>query len=582
MSLEYQYIIGILAVLSFLVTAFFFFLSLKKKHQQDIEKLQKEIQLLREKQSKSKEQISKLESKKHDTSYITDQIQKVELLEEELLIQRDRVQDAKIIAQEANKVKHEFLTNVSHEIRTPMNSILVFAKLLSQELHDKKYLGYSNNIVQSGHKLLRILDDVIELSRIETGGFEVDNGAVDINGLFEDVVQEQKSLAIRKGLKFTLEIDETLPVTLIIDAKKVKEILHNLVGNALKFTNSGFVKIKVKVQRLNVEKNSVDIAVFVEDSGVGIDKAKQEQIFKIFENREHDTEIEAQGTGLGLSINKRMATLLNGTLSVESQVDKGSRFAFILYDVEIVLMSSSDEEEELSVDFSLVSPDGAKVLVVDELESQDIIQDSFRDTAVKVFSYDNPRDAIEMLKVQKVDLIFMDVDIFSVDENAVSKVLAGMSQAPVVTLTDNGVRDIAFDDGGARVVGHLKKPISRVELFKLSIKELNASHIATRKEYELEAQGEEFSKLNKQKIEKFLLEHKKYVQGLFEIAISTNDLNAIKKFAEELLILSKSEEIVLFTLYSEELLEHIEHFEIDDISAMLQEYKSKIKSLESL
>ncbi|MEA1983079.1 MAG: ATP-binding protein, partial [Campylobacterota bacterium] len=476
MPLEYQFIIGGVILLALLMLFFIFFTSMKRKYLHEIDKLHTEIKNLQKKSELSELEFKKLDASKHDTSYTSNQIQKIKILEEEILTQRDRIQDAKLIAQDASKVKAKFLTNVSHEIRTPMNSILVFAKLLSQELSDKKFLGYANNIVQSGHKLLRILDDIIELSKIETGGFEVHNGAVDINSLLEDVVLEQKKLAIKKGLQLTLEIDEQLPTTLVLDTQKVKEILHNLVGNALKFTQKGFVKLRVKVQKIDVEKNSVDFSIIVVDSGIGIEKSKQEQIFKIFEDREDDTEIEAQGTGLGLSINKKMATLMNASLSVESEVAKGSRFTFTLYDVEIILKSRLEGDEELSVDFSLVSPEGAHVLVIDEQEDcRKTLTDAFEGTAVSVSSYDNPRDAIEALKVEDVDLIFIDIDIFIVDENAVSKFLARISKAPVVTLTASSVRGIVFDESGARVVGHLKKPISKVELFKISIKELNSS-----------------------------------------------------------------------------------------------------------
>lgn len=486
MFLEYQLPIVIVISSLFILILLFLLQATKKKTNLELKTLEQEIIALKDKLSSAKARAVELENKSSKTTYVMDQIQRIDALKEEVLRQKTRVEEATAIAQEASMVKYDFLSNVSHEIRTPMNSILVFAELLSQEIKDKKLLTYSKNIFQSGRKLLTLLDDVIELSKLESGGFKLEESAVDVRVLFENVIQEQKYLAHKKDLKLTLEIDETLPLSLMVDAQKMKDILFNLVENALKFTQNGYVKLKVQVKKVDVQKNTVDIIITVEDSGLGISKENQDKIFKIFEKREDSAELELQGTGLGLSINQKMATLMNGELSVSSELNVGSSFSFTLYDLEIVLVSATDEVDELSIDFSLVSPDGANIMVIDETqESQLAIKECFVDTSVEVFGYKHPRDAIETLKYKKIDLIFIDIDIFSIDENAVSKVIAKMSQAPVVTLTQTSVKDIAFEEGGAKVIGHLKKPISRVELFKVAVKELNSSHIVTTRQHEV-------------------------------------------------------------------------------------------------
>ena len=583
MFLEYQLAVVIVISLFFILIVIFLSFSSKKKLALELASLNEEIISLKEKLVSAKVKVVELETKSNKTSYATDQIQKISALNDEVLKQKIRVQEAKAIAQEASMVKYDFLTNVSHEIRTPMNSILVFAELLSAEIKDKKLLTYSNNIFQSGHKLLSLLDDVVELSKIESGGFELDTSAVDIRVLLENVIQEQKNLAIKKGLKLTLEIDETLPLSLIVDAQKIKDILYNLVENALKFTQSGYVKLKVKVKKVNIQNNHIDMILTVEDSGIGIEKENQEKIFKIFEKREGSTELELQGTGLGLSINQKMAILMNGELSVESQVNAGSQFSLTLYDLEIVLVSAEDEIDELSINFSLISPNGASIMVIDEnIESQEIIKESFLGTAIKVYGYHYPRDAIERLRSEKIDLIFIDIDIFSIDENAVSKVIAKMSKAPVVTLTQTTIRDIVFKKGGAKVIGHLKKPISKVELFKICIKELNSAHIIKTHKNKVILVDDEFSGLKKAVVNEFLTIHAQEIIKLYKKAVSTNDLNAIKLFSQELLKLATLKKIKPLESFAKELLEHIEHFEIDEINSMLIEYKNKIKSLQNL
>jgi len=574
-------------VIVFIITIVMFFFLLQKAKKNTNKKavdLAEELLELKETLDLANDKILYLESKTIKTSYATDQIDKIKQLEEELVNVKERLSQTKVIAQEASMVKYDFLTNVSHEIRTPMNSVLVFAELLSSELTEKKYVTYASNIFNSGHKLLRLLDNVIELSKLESGSFELQEGAVDIRTLFEEIIQEKITLANKKSIKLTLEVDAKVPLSLICDAEKLKNILLNLVSNGLKFTQTGFVKVKVKVQKINTQNNSINLLVYVEDSGIGIAKENRESIFKIFQKREGSTEVELQGTGIGLSINRKMATLMNGRLSVESKLGVGSRFILSLSDLEVVLTSARDDTiDESSIDFSLVSPKGANILVIDEdEESHMIIRDSFAPSAVEVFTYSDPRDAVEKLKNSTVDLIFIDIDIFSVDENAFSKVISMMSKAPVVTLTQVSIKDVVFGEGGAKVIGHLKRPISKVELFKISIKELNSSQVVTTQENIVLRVNDELEGIDRQKARAFLLEHKKEVVSLYKNGIATNDLNAIKLFAQTLLKLATIKEIGSLVKFANTLLDNIEHFEIDEINFMMIEYKNKIKSLQNL
>jgi len=580
--LENNFLIIIIVFFLLIGVFLFFIFKLKKDKDSKISSLENEVLELKDKLSLEKNRTDELDNKTKKTSYVTDQIYKIEQLEDALEKQKLRVEEAKVIAQEASMVKYDFLTNVSHEIRTPMNSILVFAELLSSELKEKKYVGYAKNIFQSGHKLLRLLDDVIELSKLESGKFKLEEGAVDIRGLLESTLEEKKKIANKKGLKLLLEVAENVPVSFICDGKKIQDILLNLVENGLKFTQKGFVKVKVRVQKENPKNNTVNLQITVEDSGIGIAKESRETIFNIFQNREGSSELELQGTGIGLSINKKTASLINATLSVESKLGVGSRFTLLLKDLEVVLISAEDGLEEEDIDFSLVSPKGALIMIIDEdKETHRLIKDSFAPSAVEVLSFTDPRDAVEVLKEIKIDLIFIDIDIFTIDENAFSKMIAMMSKAAVVTLTQVSIKDIAFFVGGARVIGHLKRPISKVELFKLSIKELNSSSQSTIKKIKKSLKSSTTS-VESGDIDSFLEEHQREVVNLYHSAQSTNDLNEIKLFAQKLLTLSKEKGVESLVEFASSLLEHIEHFEIDEINSMMIEYKSKIKSLQSL
>ncbi len=546
-----------------------------QESQTRVSQLDKEVLDLKER-LKEKEEIQ-------STGFMRQQLKKIESLEEQVLKQKQRIQETKSIAQDATQVKYDFLSNIRHEIRTPMNSILAFADMLVHDLQDKTRQSYAKNIFASGHKLLALMDNIIELSKLESGSFEIKEKAVDIHLLFNLIVNEQKALAFNKGLELTLEIDEKLPNSLIVDDARIKEILINLIDNAIKFTQKGYIKVRVVVDKYDKVQHTLDFSIVVTDSGMGIDAINHQKIFEIFEKRENANEVEFQGTGLGLSINRKVARIMNGDITVNSRLEIGSTFTFSLRGVEIVLSNDAVQEDSVKVDFSLIRPSGANIMVVDDTdESREIIKDAFLNSSVKVFTYDHPRQAIESLAVTKYDLIFIDINILSVDDNAVSKVIAKMSKAPLVTLTSTSLKNIDFMTGGANVVGHLKKPLSKVELFKIAIKILNTSNQMQNGVESTLENTNEFSNMKREEIKEFLQLHSKGVAQLFLKAVATNDLNSMKVFAGELATLAKKYNITPLVSYAQTLIENIDNFDIEAINSMMGEYKTKIKRLKSI
>ncbi len=551
-----------------------------EKLDREIKRLTREKEMLQEELQAEHKEVKRLEEATKST-FISEQLAKMQKLEDEVAKQKQRVQEAKSIAQDAMAVKYEFLANIRHEIRTPMNSILAFADLLKQEIDNPKQLSYVTNIYKSGNNLLSFMDDIIELSRLESGAFDINESAIDIIELLNTTLEEYKAEASKKGLDLELEIDDAFPQSLILDEQKVHDILSNLIDNAIKFTHNGYVKVSAGVKNFDVEKNEVDIAIAVKDSGVGIDAANFSKIFEMFEKAENATALEFQSTGLGLSINRKMARFMNGDITLSSKLNEGSLFEFTLNGVEVVLASADDAtQEEVDVDFTLIKPEGAKVMVVDENgETREMIEDAFRESAVDVISFDHPRDAIESLKESRYDLIFIDITILSADNSAVSKVIAGMCKAPVVSLTVARLKSIEFVEGGANIVGHLKKPISKVALFQISLKILNnAKQFATK----VVKPSASYQNIDMKSLGLFFMEHDKKIAELYEKASKTNDLNAITLFAKELFKLSYQLKITPLTEYSKELLSKIELFDIDTIHIMMQEYNSKIESLRKL
>jgi len=568
----------ILAFFTTLVALFIFFViekSSSKKQFQKLTTLKEENLLLK---SKVEEYHEGYVAHEHDTEtgFVKGQIDKVEAMKEELLRQKQRVEEAKSLVRDSGMVQYNFFSNVSHEIRTPLNSILTFAELLEQEISDNKQKKYVTNILESGNKLLTLMDDVIELAQLETKEFQTKTKAVDTKELFEVVFRENRPLAKKKSLEFSLEIDEELPDSLILDDVKVQAILRNLIDNAIRYTKSGSVKLKVLVDALDKQKNSVDLQIIVQDTGRGIEAENINSIFKIFEKHQTSETIQLQGSGLELSINKKIAKLLNGDITVTSKFGEGSTFVFEMKDVEIVLLSADEEVNDEEIDFSLLAANEASVMVIDEdLESRETIKQSFESAQIECYTFETPKEALELLKEKDMDLIFIDIDVLSVDENAVSKVLARMSKASVISLTTTSIKNISFSSDGAEIRGHLKKPLSKAALFQISLKEFNNEHARNIEKNTSSAEDDIFISFDQEKLTDFISTSLPKIRPMFEKAYSTKDLNSITLFAKALLKLALWKKITPFVSFSNRLLEEIQLFNIEAINSMLKEYESR-------
>ena len=581
-----NFLLVIIAILSTLLVLLFiksYFFSSSKVIQKKLDTLSENLLILEARLQESEREKEVIKNSQKTTSFVSEKIQKIESLQDEIERQKEKVQETIVIAQDAMNVKYEFLANIRHEVRTPMNSILSFTDILNNELTNKTHLSYANNILISGRKMLTLLDDIIELSRLESGAFKIETTAVDVKIFFEDIVSNEMFIAYKKGLELSLEIDKNLPKSLMLDVKKVTEILSNIITNALKFTKKGSVKVTVVMEKENSVANSIDIAIMVEDSGCGIDKKEHQRIFEIFEKREEGSSAEFQSTGLGLSINRKMARAMNGDIYLASALGSGAIFTLKLQNVEVVLVNAKESGDDESLDFGLLKPEGAIVMVIDDkLNSMEVIRDSFMGSNTKVMAFDNPRDAISELKSKEFDIIFIDIDILTVDDNAVYKVLSGMSKASIISLTAKSIKNVKFLADSSHIVGHLKKPLSKVELFKISMKILNHEKSNLFHEKKEKVVKNEFKYLQKEKIDMFLKQDFTKLEGLYKTALSTNDLNSIKLFAQTLHKLADASHITPFMDYAEKLLEHIELFDIEVIHRMMNEYRGMMQRISSL
>lgn len=588
LEIEIRYLL-IAFFVGIVIAGIIFYLFYQRNHsalhilKQKLEKKQLKIDKLYAKISQMQKQLDCGEGATQSTSFIHEQIIKIETLEQMLQKEREKVVKAKKIAQEASLVKEDFLANIRHEIRTPMNSILVFSNMLKNELEEIKHKNYAKSIVQSGQRLLSLLDEIIELSNLQSGILEIKENAVDVPLFFETIIQEEQRNAQKKSLKLELFIADDVPHSLIFDNHKVKEIVKNFIENGIKFTMQGSVSVAIKVDRFQIVNNTVDLYISVTDTGIGIEEKNFETIFEIFDKREKVIKEEFESTGLGLSINKKTAQLMGGDIKLQSKLSQGSTFTLVLKNVAIVLDSNHPEEiDENEIDFQLIKPEGANIMIIDDSqESRAIVLESFEGTNIKVYHYNNSRDAIETLKIKKMDLIFIELNLLIAEENAVSKVIAKISQSPVVTLTSKTPKDIYFVENGAKIVGHMKKPIIRVDLFKTSLTLLNAEYYNNKYNKKYSMQKQFFATLETEQAQKFFQVLKENVNNYYNLAQKTNDLTHAQLFAEALLKESKEFKMTLFIQFANELLGKITLFDIAALTDLMDQYKKLLQVLQS-
>ena len=232
---------------------------------------------------------------------------------------------AKKEAEEAARIKSDFLSTMSHEIRTPMNAIIGFTDLLLTSNFSGQDSQYLNTIKYSADNLMVILNDILDISKIEAGKFSLENFEFDLREKLQYLYQTFEFKALDKGIKLTFEIDEKIPAILIGDAYRLNQIMVNLIGNALKFTSDGFVKLKIEVAR--EQEDLVDLNIQVTDSGIGISQDKLSMIFDSFSQAHNNNATKYfGGTGLGLSITRKITELMQGEITAESELGAGSKF----------------------------------------------------------------------------------------------------------------------------------------------------------------------------------------------------------------------------------------------------------------
>ena len=389
-----------------------------------------------------------------------DDVTELEEKEIELRLARDD-------AQAANRAKSDFLANMSHEIRTPMNAILGFTELLRRGYQHsaqdaRKYLDIIHG---SGKHLLELINDILDLSKVEAGRLDVERIPCAAHGVVQEVVRIMNVRAQEKGVALRVEFAQALPTTVLTDASRLRQIVTNLVGNALKFTSQGAVNV---VMRMQSTQPDAALVIDITDTGIGIAADKLEAIFEPFVQAEASTTRQFGGTGLGLAISRRFARALGGDVTVSSVVGQGSTFHVTIETgaldgvpwLEPAALAAAGEVHAVE-DAAPWQFAPAHVLVVDDgAENRELVRLVLEATGLRVSEAEHGAAALEHMAREGADLVLMDVQMPVMDGYTATRLLRERgSRVPVLALTANAMKGFEREIEAAGFTGFLTKPV---------------------------------------------------------------------------------------------------------------------------
>ncbi len=343
-------------------------------------------------------------------------------------------------AQEAAKAKAQFLAVMSHEIRTPLNGVIATVSMLQKADLTFEQMEYADTIKRSGDSLLMLINDILEFSKMESGKLELDAHNSMVSDQMFDVIDLLRPHAESKGLQLLLEISNDIPDKLWMDGHRVKQVLLNLVGNAIKFTKAGSVKLKC--ENLGINKKAIQLKFSVEDTGIGIPEDKMHKLFQSFSQVDSSTSRKFGGTGLGLAISKELVEMMGGEITVSSKDGVGTTFSFTMN------CELAREEINKKSDSYIIGVEGPienmKILVAEDNEiNQQVFHFMLESLKIETVFAENGVQAVDACHAQNFDLVFMDMQMPEMDGLEATRIIRSRAghQPTIVAISANAYTD---------------------------------------------------------------------------------------------------------------------------------------------
>jgi two-component system sensor histidine kinase EvgS len=488
--------------------------------------------------------------------------------------------EARNEAQRAHKLKSRFIANISHELRTPLNHILGFTELIKTGNYNHSLnKDFSESIRSSGQYLLNLINDILDLSKIESGKININPGPGSLDDILNQAYQIFKQKSDKKSLKYIIEKDPLMPNTFVFDSTKIRQVLFNIIGNAIKFTDKGFIKIFVSYKIKDKDKGQCDLYFSIEDSGIGIPKKYQEDIFIPFTQLDRNN-LTGEGTGLGLSISKQLIEKMGGKIWIEENYPKGSTFKFIIPNVFI-----SDENlipKKLSVEKNILLPFSKVLIIDDNTINRDLLKKFLNEYKELTISETGHFESILKNYSEKTfDLIFLDLKNTSYNKivKTSDKIRHSFKEAKIIGICSIDFKENEHQNFYKYFDNILKKPLLRKNiksLFSQMVK--SANHDEEKNE-----DADDFLFYPpKLKNSNYLIEDLINIEETFNSIYEVPTINDVENFAKTLMIIGSKYGEKHIIKMCKKLLNNCETFDINALEENLKIYKEYFDKLKSL
>jgi len=483
---------------------------------------------------------------------------------------------AKETAERANQAKSEFLANMSHEIRTPMNAILGFSEILNDLITDSTQRYYLDAIHLSGKILLQLINDILDLSKIEAGKLELRYSEVSLKAICDDIAIIFRQKLADSDILFTIEIADNLPEYLLLDEIHLRQVLLNIVSNAAKFTHQGFIRISVAckpsldLSGFKTLTGLLDLVIDIEDSGIGIQTEQIESIFESFTQQKNQS-VQYGGTGLGLTICKKLIEMMNGTISVTSEMGKGSCFSVQLKQVEMLTHKLKEKPVELISLPKTIHFQPVQILLVDDVAlNRQLIMSYFVELPELTFiEAETGEQALTLATQQAFDLILMDRRLPKMTGDEVCQQIKSMPDYANVPIIMISASILGTDESQAVFYDEqLNKPVNKSKLLK-AMQTFLPHHEIEQITSEITAiEVTQMAETINPELQKILSQH--YYQQLKKLSLSdVIEVDVLIELAEELLELAHRYNCTVLTNWAMALKTQAELFDIANLSKTL-------------